>query len=1121
MTDSITTRKTATISLSDSLAMTDSIAVTKSKQVSLSDSLTLSDSVARSKAVSRTLSETLSLSDSIFKYKTTTGPSIFAIIASDPTASAAGISNGDKIDIVFAEPTNRPDPTSSVSGLTKSDLDAMFTFSQSLGADYTGQWLDNSVLQITIVDSTGASASVGSLTVTIKNTTVEIKNSELTSRASVSTSPTLTGTFTSKPGPIIKTLIASGTNSDTAISAGDTVTVEFDRPTNTPYADSNGTVTSANLSNLFTNMNQLGSSLSGKWISPYYIVITINNPSGSSAVVGTYTTQVKAGANLMAEGGTITSTPTSPVLSGRFAQFEEVASVISGGAAVTELPSGSTVGVDLPSSTQGTITIQVRNLTSSEINTSGSIIGFVNNTIVGITPGNGASCSAGCEISFETSREDLLRANIKSISEIRIFHDSDEDSTLETNEAITTTVTPNSPTSIASHANGTIFKITGTVTFNSKFGIGGIASSLSSSGGGGSTLTNAPTIGSASVVSLGDPSKGLGLSTRTITLDSSSTRIINVGEKNIFKFNLYENQGINNILHVELGIGNGDKDSSQDARIIFEKNKPLSIVDPNHVIADAKFIIIPKDAVNFVLQYEIVFAKSIKTSDVDLVAWDLDRNLAKKLYDNALQVNDNIEAYLESSLKIQKISYDVCTENMIRIIVANTAAPNVTIKTKGGLVNATLSAVQPYEEQNKATSVDLYQFEAPIGPKETILTVTATDPKNPQASVSANLEITSCKSESELYTPVPQYAKAKPSEPKIFDLKAKIGSITVKDYVKAANKDSVTISAIIDTALPIIQSELRLVKIGQPESKYETIGMDVTALPITNTTYVVSAKLSERMLQAPGLSYWLSVSNANMTSVSAKKVLAIEQKDISTSVEMDIRKATPQGTAFTPAVYVQNNNKPVYGTVSLIIDNKTVSSSEILLQSGQTKVDFTWIVPKAKSVESHQASAKLTVYGKEQKTETSLFNTYPQYKVTTTQSQNGITSVTDKDGKTVADVGTIYASNTNKNERLYVIASDGTCVIGGSAKCMIKDTIDNPRKFASIEINNQIYRIKYSGPTSVLERLSITSADPITGQWFVGLEPKDSGVIPDAQAASEIPIKLHYRSDARDMITVK
>jgi hypothetical protein len=149
------------------------------------------------------------------------------------------------------------------------------------------------------------------------------------------------------------------------------------------------------------------------------------------------------------------------------------------------------------------------------------------------------------------------------------------------------------------------------------------------------------------------------------------------------------------------------------------------------------------------------------------------------------------------------------------------------------------------------------------------------------------------------------------------------------------------------------------------------------------------------------------------------------------------------------------------------------------------------------------------------------FNSYPQYKITTISDKNGIVSVTDKDGNTVADVGIIYTSNTHSDMRLYVVAPDGTCVIGGSDKCMVQDSTNGQRMFTSVEINNQMYRVKYSGPDSILERLSITSADPITGQWFVGLEPKESGLFPEAQAASETQVKLHYRSDTRDVVTVK
>jgi len=81
---------------------------------------------------------------------------------------------------------------------------------------------------------------------------------------------------------------------------------------------------------------------------------------------------------------------------------------------------------------------------------------------------------------------------------------------------------------------------------------------------------------------------------------------------------------------------------------------------------------------------------------------------------------------LFSPLQIHKISYDVCTENMATILVANDDAmiPTVTLQTtKSGTVVAQLASEQPFEEKNKFTTVDKYLFVAPLDPKETFFMV--------------------------------------------------------------------------------------------------------------------------------------------------------------------------------------------------------------------------------------------------------------------------------------------------------------------------------------------------------------------------------------------------------------
>jgi hypothetical protein len=71
----------------------------------------------------------------------------------------------------------------------------------------------------------------------------------------------------------------------------------------------------------------------------------------------------------------------------------------------------------------------------------------------------------------------------------------------------------------------------------------------------------------------------------------------------------------------------------------------------------------------------------------------------------------------------------------------------------------------------------------------------------------------------------------------------------------------------------------------------------------------------------------------------------------------------------------------------------------------------------------------------------------------------------------------------------------------------------------NVELDEQIYRVRYSGQSSALERFSITSIDPIVGTWITTLE-SDERIIPQAQALEDVRLKVKYRSDYTKLITV-
>jgi len=83
-----------------------------------------------------------------------------------------------------------------------------------------------------------------------------------------------------------------------------------------------------------------------------------------------------------------------------------------------------------------------------------------------------------------------------------------------------------------------------------------------------------------------------------------------------------------------------------------------------------------------------------------------------------------------ATARVHRIDYDVCDENISRILVAHDSATPPKIQlltTKSGIIDATLVSDQPFAEQNKVTLFDKYLFEAPLAQGESIFTVFAID----------------------------------------------------------------------------------------------------------------------------------------------------------------------------------------------------------------------------------------------------------------------------------------------------------------------------------------------------------------------------------------------------------
>lgn len=124
-------------------------------------------------------------------------PIIVSLIVDDPDNLDEVYSVGDTITIKFDSDTNKPGGT----GLQiRTKVNDLFTFTESIGQRYKGQWSTADTFTITIDSASNAALLINTTTVTPSGTT-QILSSDETSEPSSITSPVLNGDFGVPPFP--------------------------------------------------------------------------------------------------------------------------------------------------------------------------------------------------------------------------------------------------------------------------------------------------------------------------------------------------------------------------------------------------------------------------------------------------------------------------------------------------------------------------------------------------------------------------------------------------------------------------------------------------------------------------------------------------------------------------------------------------------------------------------------------------------------------------------------------------------------------------------------------------------------------------------------------------------
>jgi hypothetical protein len=468
---------------------------------------------------------------------------------------------------------------------------------------------------------------------------------------------------------------------------------------------------------------------------------------------------------------------------------------------------------------------------------------------------------------------------------------------------------------------------------------------------------------------------------------------------------------------------------------------------------------------------------------------------------------------------------------MARILVSSDADTPPTVKlhtAKSGTVFATLAQIQPYEELNKLTTVDRYLYETSISAEESFLMIVVTEEKGTTThTVQTSVKLLACEGTT-VIVPLPDEEPPQVSKdaPRIFDTKIQIANGTQYSAKSESeflylNGQDLTVSAIIDSAISLQGVEVRTISMGQSDDQFIEISMDVTSLYVSNSTYIATALLPSYLMTEPGMSYWLHITDENGNQSESLHynigVKPTTKSDV--AVEVDVPTIRPSGSIIKPEFYIFNDDAPSYGIISLVVDGKIVSKKSQLFGTGQTQVIFNWNLPNSDGYVDYDIYGKVDLYDNTINTEPAVVSAHPR-TISVSGSEMSVLKVITRDGQMLADPALVYASNSDSDLRFTVTDPQGQCIIGGADECLVNENTRGKRGgLESVQYGDQILRVRYSGADNALERFSITSIDPITGQWSVSLESED-GFVQEAHAVKDTIVKIKYRYHS-EIITVK
>jgi len=480
-------------------------------------------------------------------------------------------------------------------------------------------------------------------------------------------------------------------------------------------------------------------------------------------------------------------------------------------------------------------------------------------------------------------------------------------------------------------------------------------------------------------------------------------------------------------------------------------------------------------------------------------------------------------------LKILDVSYDTCDTNTVKILVSySDNNPSVILRTSiSGVVQAVPAKEQPFAAENENATTKRLVYEAPLNSKEQTFEVLALQAVGHNIySVGKTIDVTECHGEisfenEQSIVPIEVDTNA----PRIFDTKFQLDNSTKipsSEDNHVISSGSVTVYTIVDSKTSLDDVELRFAKTDNL-ANYNTVKMNVVPLQISNSTYLVSGTISKDAIQAPAVSYWISVHNSAGKTVSSD-VYSIGVKPsypVIGNLDLDTKMARIEGTTAHPTAYYTNNSTgPVYGRVVLLVNgNVLYASPSQVFAPGQTTVNLQWKTPTVGKISQYQLQARAEIFGKSIDTVSWPVTTFPGTAILPLSQLANVSDISIGN-TTVAKASTLYSSFKNDGTMNFkVTASDGTCVIGAGNDCLVtKSTLGLAGNFKTVTVGDQVYRVRYTGADDPLERFSITSIDSMSGNWKVEIDSANS-LLPMAHAMDDVSLKVKYRAVELPFVT--